>query len=174
MYSVQDIAEAMGFPIRKSPGQSLLTAYRSLSQRATSFIASMRQGIHQMPLSHLIEHHHGQRTEQKPCPIFMAVLSKTENTSDVYCQGDNQMPPRHSICHIHPIHNVKDHCLASCTKQKNSRYSNFPATSIITGWWSWTGSNRRPPACKAGALPTELQPLMGQRLGVGSNHHTPW
>ncbi len=26
------------------------------------------------------------------------------------------------------------------------------------GWWSWTESNRRPPACKAGALPTELQP----------------
>ena len=25
-------------------------------------------------------------------------------------------------------------------------------------WWSWTGSNRRPPACKAGALPIELQP----------------
>ena len=25
-------------------------------------------------------------------------------------------------------------------------------------WWSWTESNRRPPACKAGALPTELQP----------------
>ena len=27
------------------------------------------------------------------------------------------------------------------------------------GWWSQTGSNRRPPACKAGALPTELWPL---------------
>ena len=26
------------------------------------------------------------------------------------------------------------------------------------GWWSWTGSNRRPQACKASALPTELQP----------------
>jgi hypothetical protein len=25
-------------------------------------------------------------------------------------------------------------------------------------WWSWPGSNRRPPACKAGALPAELQP----------------
>jgi hypothetical protein len=25
-------------------------------------------------------------------------------------------------------------------------------------WWSQTGSNRRPPACKAGALPTELWP----------------
>jgi hypothetical protein len=27
-----------------------------------------------------------------------------------------------------------------------------------TVWWSQTGSNRRPPACKAGALPTELWP----------------
>ena len=26
-------------------------------------------------------------------------------------------------------------------------------------WWSQTESNRRPPACKAGALPTELWPL---------------
>jgi hypothetical protein len=28
-------------------------------------------------------------------------------------------------------------------------------------WWSQTGSNRRPPACKAGALPTELWPPSG-------------
>ena len=27
-------------------------------------------------------------------------------------------------------------------------------------WWSWSGSNRRPPECKSGALPTELQPRM--------------
>ena len=27
-------------------------------------------------------------------------------------------------------------------------------------WWRRTGSNRRPPACKAGALPTELRPLL--------------
>jgi hypothetical protein len=26
-------------------------------------------------------------------------------------------------------------------------------------WWSQAGSNRRPPACKAGALPAELWPL---------------
>jgi hypothetical protein len=25
-------------------------------------------------------------------------------------------------------------------------------------WWSWPGSNRRPPGCKPGALPAELQP----------------
>jgi hypothetical protein len=29
-----------------------------------------------------------------------------------------------------------------------------------TGWWSWPGSNRRPPGCKPGALPAELQPLI--------------
>ena len=31
------------------------------------------------------------------------------------------------------------------------------------GWWSQTGSNRRPHACKARALPTELWPLMKPR-----------
>ena len=30
-------------------------------------------------------------------------------------------------------------------------------------WWSRTGSNRRPPACKAGALPAELRPLIPGR-----------
>ena len=38
----------LGFPIRKSADQSLLTAPHSLSQRVTSFIASLYQGIHQM------------------------------------------------------------------------------------------------------------------------------
>jgi hypothetical protein len=39
-----------GFPIRKFTDQSLLAAPRNLSQRATSFIASQCQGIHEMPL----------------------------------------------------------------------------------------------------------------------------
>src|SRR5215203_765749 len=39
-----------GCPIRRSPDRCLLAAPRGLSQRATSFIASWRQGIHQMPL----------------------------------------------------------------------------------------------------------------------------
>ena len=54
MNSPRDTAEAVGFPIRKSPDQSLLAAPRSLSQRATSFIASQCQGIHQTPFSYLI------------------------------------------------------------------------------------------------------------------------
>ena len=54
MDSVYDTAEAVGFPIRKSTDQSLFAAPRGLTQRTTSFIASQRQGIHQMPLSRLI------------------------------------------------------------------------------------------------------------------------
>ena len=41
---------SMGCPIRKSPGQSLFAAHRSLSQLTTSFIAVLRQGIHRTPL----------------------------------------------------------------------------------------------------------------------------
>ena len=36
-------------------------------------------------------------------------------------------------------------------------------------WWSQTGSNRRPPACKAGALPTELWPLRGSVISYQSS-----
>src|SRR3954470_10042180 len=44
----------VGFPIRISADQSSFAAPRGFSQRSTSFIASQRQGIHQMPLFHLI------------------------------------------------------------------------------------------------------------------------
>ena len=43
-------SKRVGFPIRRSPGQRVLTSYRGLSQPATSFIASDRLGIHQMLL----------------------------------------------------------------------------------------------------------------------------
>ena len=54
MNSDSDDPEGPGFPIRKSTDQRLFAPTRSLSQRTTSFIASYRQGIHQMPLGHLI------------------------------------------------------------------------------------------------------------------------
>jgi hypothetical protein len=50
MDSVPDTACAVGCPIRRSTDQRVLAPPRSFSQRATSFLASQRQGIHQMPL----------------------------------------------------------------------------------------------------------------------------
>jgi hypothetical protein len=44
----------VGFPIRRFTDQSLFAAPHDLSQRTTSFIASQRQGIHRIPLWHLI------------------------------------------------------------------------------------------------------------------------
>ena len=49
------LASKVGCPIRKSTDQRVLAPPRSLSQRATSFIASHRQGIHRMLLSRLID-----------------------------------------------------------------------------------------------------------------------
>ena len=40
-------------------------------------------------------------------------------------------------------------------------------------WWSQTGSNRRPPACKAGALPAELWPLDTSRKKNGGYRRAP-
>jgi hypothetical protein len=53
MYSVMDnmAFPMLGFPIRRSPDHSLLTATRSLSQSSTSFIGNIRLGIHLVPLS---------------------------------------------------------------------------------------------------------------------------
>src|SRR5690606_674575 len=44
----------VGFPIRKSSDQRVFAPPRRLSQRITSFIACACQGIHQLPLRHLI------------------------------------------------------------------------------------------------------------------------
>lgn len=50
---VSDLCQ-VGFPIRRSRGQSLFPARPRLSQGITSFIASCCQGIHQTPFSRLI------------------------------------------------------------------------------------------------------------------------
>ena len=89
----------------------------------------------------------------------------------------NRLPSRHRF--LEPIHNVKDE--VRCTSIRGrSRETGF---FYPGGWWSLSGSNRRPQACKASALPTELRPrkaaLVGRvgvepttsRLsGVRSNH----
>jgi len=44
----------------------------------------------------------------------------------------------------------------SSTKHQNHHPSQTKC--LQANWWSQTGSNRRPPECKSGALPTELWP----------------
>lgn len=51
-----------------------------------------------------------------------------------------------------------DACRKPCVRMTFSS-SQHPRLQKET-WWSRTGSNRRHPACKAGALPAELRPLI--------------
>ena len=66
MDSVGDTPKGVGCPIRKSADQRSLSSPRGLSQSATSFIASWRQGIHQMPFSHLSLGDHVMHRDQPP------------------------------------------------------------------------------------------------------------
>ena len=49
MYSDEDNTYVLGCPIRIFSDQCLFSAPRNFSQSITSFVASHRQGIHQMP-----------------------------------------------------------------------------------------------------------------------------
>ena len=46
----------------------------------------------------------------------------------------------------------------SGARSSHLSYRPMGPVSSHLAWWSWSGSNRRPPECKSGALPAELQP----------------
>src|SRR5262245_8952923 len=50
-------------------------------------------------------------------------------------------------------------CSASSTTRHRGSIRVIPTGAPGCGWWAVTDSNRRHPACKAGALPTELTAL---------------
>ena len=57
------------------------------------------------------------------------------------------------VCFVF-ITNHSTHCEAVRSEARQ-----MPRTNPQKKWWSLTESNRRHPACKAGALPAELRPL---------------
>ena len=65
------------------------------------------------------------------------------------------------------IHNVNQQNARFC-KRRNWSYKVSTAkcrnNNTVMEWWSQTGSNRRPEACKATALPTELWPHLLERI----------
>ena len=196
----------VGFPIRKSTDQSFFAAPRGLSQRSTSFIASQRQGIHRMPLRHLIaliinaHSHSAWRPRRLRAVSDRALIRKTSllrDRSDGACgQAWTTSIARHAASTLRssrrmrsmleiarvardfrharssersPLHDVRQHAPRDRRDRREYRFASGRADSRSdsTDWWSQTGSNRRPPACKAGALPTELWP----RAGTAQHRH---
>ena len=177
MYSVT-IPLRVGFPIRKFTDQSLFAAPRDLSQRTTSFIASQRQGIHRTPLSHLIalivDARHGRRRpdvfDRREKDQFLRDLSDRRRLSLRICVDALPIAGGARTNLLFTMSGTaRGHARRSEETRENftrgNAFSAVPAHAGAKVWWSQTGSNRRPPACKAGALPTELWPRVGLRSG---------
>ena len=179
----------MGFPIRKSTDQSLFAAPRGLSQRTTSFIASQRQGIHRTPLRHLItlivdarppvagRTRSTYRKDQfssrfarsqavERCESVRTDALAGPRTNLLFTMSEQHAAPPRWRTRIHACPRILTSGLPPTTgsARRLRAPSPVPADSRQPeGWWSQTGSNRRPPACKAGALPTELWPRQAIR-----------
>ena len=76
-------------------------------------------------------------------------------------------------------HQTSLHLLFQIVKEQQPKRhlpqdQNLVADAFYSEWWRMTGSNRRPPACKAGALPAELIPRTRNLVGlVGLEPTTP-
>jgi hypothetical protein len=82
---------------------------------------------------------------------------------------DRDVVSRSMLGAILPLHDVRYRaCRIKPGGSMTVAHDVLLRTSLKLGWWSQTESNRRPPACKAGALPTELWPL--QISGIRSQH----
>src|SRR5713101_3263682 len=145
----------LGFPIRTPPDHSLLAAPRGLSQLIASFIAYLRQGIHTHALSSLtiksilntdVSSLCASAFTCSKCPSIFncqrSIQQTRQNNKIVVGLGRIELPTS-------PLSGVR-----------SSQLSYRPGWASLKSWWSWSGSNRRPPECKSGALPTELQPLV--------------
>ncbi len=153
--------------------QRALAPPHGLSQRATSFIASQCQGIHQMPLLTL--------GPGRSCPARRraSATGTFDRPGTSLHSGPSAPFPRQRTARTarpgapRSFVNPYSRCPTSRTgtpegtaaRTLSSTRNHLPSrdrrpTLAGGAWWRRTGSNRRPPACKAGALPAELRPLL--------------
>ena len=137
---------------------------RSLSQASTSFFACNRQGIHHVHLVACL-YNFDFSFENPVIQLSFFAVSKAiaflEITSYTF------------FCNHYPSDNLRllliiGFFLLYSRLLKNFYYLrslkdqikplSFSKRFDLASWWRLTGSNRRPPACKAGALPAELNP----------------
>ena len=90
------------------------------------------------------------RRFSSPCRAIMLRCSEIAHRSRRYVTIDSRSDPTSSRCQISRLR-IRLRSLMAQAKDVLCERAKL-------GWWSQTESNRRPPACKAGALPTELWP----------------
>ena len=131
----------MGFPIRTSPDQSLVSGSPTLFAATHVLLRLLSPRHPSCALSSLVI--------SLPCSF---TFSRRPGSSAAPWLTGN--PPDDTSC--------LPTCAYAVVKDRKS-------------WWSRSGSNRRHPACKAGALPAELRPRTerGTRIAAPPAHHVP-
>src|SRR4029077_13593020 len=127
---------AVGFPIRTSPDQSLVSGSPRLFA-ATHVLLRLLSPRH--PSCAL-------------CSLVISLLRPLSRTPKTEDQGPARWWLTHSAFPTSP-------CLLA--HMQFSKNAGLAGPTIEKSWWSRSGSNRRHPACKAGALPAELRPPSG-------------
>ena len=91
------------------------------------------------------------------------MTSIQSNTQDDDPAGNRNYPLAFqlAVLYIRLLQFVKDQALQQLSSSSTQTAMNSSESILVCteSWWRMTGSNRRPPACKAGALPAELIPL---------------
>ena len=145
---------------------------QSFSQAPTSFIASNCQGIHRMRLvawPYMINRYCAQSSTLLCTFTFIAVLIEYCYSSFDFAINMKFISPdlyawfeslRYSFLNFFSFNYYLVKELGIKTNSKRTIQMHFQLISTESDrfkrWWSYAGSNRRPPACKAGALPAEL------------------
>ena len=139
MYSVTDVPTlpGTGFPIQKSPDQSLFSSSPKL-------IAA--------------------------CHVFHRLLTPRHPPFALNSLATKQLTQSYQTFSCTYKQIVKEQCEDNLYKKNNCLLFKKAARFSSLLWWRWTGSNRWPPACKAGALPTELHPRKTWWAWMELNH----
>ena len=153
---------AGGFPHSDIPGSQLVCqlpeAYRRLPRPSSPVIAKAST-VCACSLDHITP----RRLSRDHMDWFNLPTQLTQTVPSHNLLGQAvTLVPRLAFIQI-----VKERCPAKGLPVKPGRSERaMPAHFCpLLQWWSQAGSNRRPPACKAGALPAELWPLILVGLG---------
>jgi hypothetical protein len=174
MYSSCDTPKG-GFPHSEISGSKLICqlpeAYRRLSRPSSPVIAKASttcsyslDPITLIPLTRI-------RSQSRNGQVFhlarYAVLPFELLRSEVHLTQSNMSTAARSAMKRFPLSTLiklyellKNSRLTPGNPGDNNKEASCEAALVLLDvvWWRMTGSNRRPPACKAGALPAELIP----------------
>jgi hypothetical protein len=191
MYSVRDTL-AGGFPHSEISGSKLTCqlpeAYRRLSRPSSPVIAkastTCTSSLDPITLTSTAVHAVKDASilpidvmSMSRCAVLQALNRfKLKSGDAIKCccwhgcapSNSRSAPPATTLIRLYELlkNNSRSLRIAHANAPKDARM-NARHSLVWMGWWRMTGSNRRPPACKAGALPAELIPRRTRGGGSG-------